>query len=391
MPRTRAFVTIAFLAAGCGASSYNPCPGGVCPDGGAADRPPADAAADVLAADAGPTSFTAGHVYLAGARNAQIFEYALVPGSGTSPGTLELVSQWTHPSFYPDYASAQDLPRPWGQPPGRGPGGIAFDGRGSLAVAALRQICVFSAPGTLVGCHDKVPVSVDGGVPDGGLGEASENLIFDIEGNLYTVSSSGRRDRVVMYGRDFGYFRVFPVATGGTSGIACDRQHNLYVASQETSSWPYYSSIYAWAWADGGYAPSPQSIRVKGLVEGLLAVDSTVVLAACHDDDAPDAGLGAGIRRFSLADGGLIPPLYQDPGGDAGLIAGLVLPLAVTVDKDGNIYTADWESRLGTSGAALYVFAPTGALLAKRTLSEVNGPGGIAVAGTVLYCNPPSQ
>jgi sugar lactone lactonase YvrE len=82
-------------------------------------------------------------------------------------------------------------------------------------------------------------------------------------------------------------------------------------------------------------------------------------------------------------------PAFVNPESDAGLADALRLPIGVTIDSLGNVYTADWKDPLGTAAADLYVFSPDGTLLARQATSAVHGPVGIAVAGTALYGGPP--
>lgn len=73
--------------------------------------------------DAGPPPFPLGHVFIAGSRNAKVFEY---------DPKLGLVESFTDPAF----GTVQPFP---GQSYGLGPAGMAFDHSGYLVVGALDQ------------------------------------------------------------------------------------------------------------------------------------------------------------------------------------------------------------------------------------------------------------
>ena len=78
-----------------------------------------------LLTDAGPSPFPQGNVYIAGSRNAEVFEY---------DSSLSLVSHWTDPHF----GTVLQFP---GQDFGLGPAGMAFDANGYLVVASNARRC----------------------------------------------------------------------------------------------------------------------------------------------------------------------------------------------------------------------------------------------------------
>jgi hypothetical protein len=51
----------------------------------------------------------------------------------------------------------------------------------------------------------------------------------------------------------------------------------------------------------------------------------------------------------------------------------------ITIDEEGNVYTADYENGSGTAPADIYVFGPDGKLKTSRKATEVYGPFGIVI------------
>ncbi|RLB56266.1 MAG: hypothetical protein DRI90_18810, partial [Deltaproteobacteria bacterium] len=154
--------------------------------------------------DAGPPPFPDGHIYVAGSRNAEVFEY---------DGSLNFISKWHHTAF----GTIEPAP---GQPLSNGPAGMVFDESGYLVVAAVDQFCVFSAPGELAGCHPKI------------ASQPTENIIFDLAGNLYTTTSTGGTDEVHKYDSSYTHLETFTMPTGNLTGVTCDTHGDVYFASQ---------------------------------------------------------------------------------------------------------------------------------------------------------------
>jgi DNA-binding beta-propeller fold protein YncE len=154
------------------------------------------------------------------------------------------------------------------------------------------------------------------------------------------------------------------MTTGELTGITCDPDANLYVASQnqgagriykldkttlailDTIDMPGTTSLEGLQFAAGN------SIFVGVLTQGVHKVQST----------SPMVSLG----------------MFTDPG--------LYFPVPVTIDNAGNVYTADYENGSGTLPADLFVFNSNGKVIASRIASDVYGPFGMVVAGTYLPC-----
>lgn len=290
---------------------------------------------DGLELDATPTSkFRKGHVFIAGSRNAEVFEL---------DETLALVTRWTDPSF------GKVLPPP-GQSFAEGPAGMAFDASGNLVVAAVDQFCVFSAPNVRVACHPKVKK------------QPTENVIFDIEGNIYSTTSTGGTAEIHKYAPDYTFLKTFTMPSGDLTGVTCDPKGDLFIGSQLGGG---KSAIYK---VDKTTLTPLATIPVTGTVEGLQYVDGDYVWAA----------LQGTVARIPATPPYTAVLTTSDPG--------LAFAVPITIDQAGNVYTADYENGTGTAPADLYVFGPDGKLKASRKASEVYGPFGIVIGGTRLPC-----
>jgi sugar lactone lactonase YvrE len=284
--------------------------------------------------DAALPAFTKGHVFIAGSRNAEVFEF---------DSKLELVDRWTHPKF------GQVLPAP-GQSLQLGPAGMAFDSAGQLVVATLTDFCVFSEPGVALACYPKVKE------------QPTENVIFDSEGHLYTTTSTGGTNEVHKYDDTYQHLETFSAPTGELTGITCDLESNLYVASQTGSC------LYKF---DRTTLDVLDTIPVSGSVEGLQFSGTNAIYVAAHQ------GVPS-IQRVQA----------QAPGNVLSTIAlpNFAFPVPITTDSNGNIYVADYENGSGTAPADIYAVSPVGDIVASRLASEVYGPFGIVVAGVKLPC-----
>ena len=287
-----------------------------------------------------PPGFKKGNVYVAGSRNAEVFEL--------SP-TLKVLSRWTHPSF------GKVLPAP-GQSLSQGPAGMAFNKHGYLVVAGVKDFCVFSAPKVVEGCHAKVKQ------------QPTENIIFDHLGNVYTTTSTGGTNEVHKYDASFKFIKTFSIKTGELTGITCDPKGDLYIASQDKGKGHIYK-----------------------VDRKTLAVLDTI--------DVTLAGVGSLEGLQYLKDGSILVATF---GGSQGVLrikgtspftlvrtftaTGIYGPVPVTIDTNENIYTADYENGSGTAPADLLVFDPAGKVIAQHKASPVYGPFGMVVAGAVLPC-----
>jgi len=305
-----------------------------------ADTGGVETAADTLVVDTPeldatpPSKFTRGHVFIAGSRNAEVFEL---------DEKLTLVTRWTDPSF------GTVLPAP-GQDFNLGPAGMAFDSSGNLVVAGVESFCVFSAPNVRVACHPKVKK------------QATENVIFDIEGNIYSTTSTGGTNEIHKYAPDYKFLKTFSMPTGNLTGVTCDPKGDLYIGSQLGGG---NSAIYH---VDKTTLTSLATINVAGTVEGLQYVDGDSIWAA----------LQGTVAKVSAKPPYATTITTSDPG--------LTFAVPITIDEAGNVYTADYETGNGNAPADLYVFGPDGKVKASRKASEVYGPFGIVIGGTRLPC-----
>ena len=303
-------------------------------DSALADVGPLDVGTDSNV-DAGPVAdFTAGHVFVAGSRNAEVFEFS---------ADLELVTRWTHPMF------GEVLPAP-GQTFAAGPQGMAFDSSGFLVVATLTHFCVFSAPGEVVACHPKVRE------------QATENIIFDSIGNLYTTTATGGTNEVHKYTADYEFLMTFAAPQGELTGITCDPDSNLYVASQTGAA------IYKF---DKDDLTVLDTIPVAGSVEGLQFFGEGAIYVAAH-------GAVPAIQLVTADATGAVTSTVTIPD--------MAFAVPITTDADGRIYTADYENGSGTAPADLVAINPDGTVAASLRASPVYGPFGMVIAGVELPC-----
>ncbi|HHG83317.1 MAG TPA: hypothetical protein ENJ82_01100, partial [Bacteroidetes bacterium] len=237
--------------------------------------------------------FSAGNILVASSVNARVYEF---------DPAYNLVSSWTHPSF--------GIP---GQALNLGPNGMVFDNLGNLVVAGRDSFCVFSTSGTLLACHAKVAI------------QATENVIFDFNGNLYTTTSTIGGNQVHKYDQNYNYITTFSMPTGQLTGITCDTAGNLYIASQVCSC------IYK---VDATTFTSVDVISgFSGRLEGLQMDHNGNLLVAQHFSNATVIGQILRINAFS-------PLIIQQTISTSTL----KFPVPLTIDNAGNIYTADYEN-----------------------------------------------
>jgi len=305
-------------------------------DGTTADTAADDTGIGLDVGDTGPKSkFASGHIFLAGSRNAEVFEF---------DDALKLLTRWTHAKF------GTVLPPP-GQSLDLGPAGMAFDAAGNLVVAGVDSFCVFSEPNVVVACHPKVKK------------QPTENVIFDHLGNLYTTTSTGGTNEIHKYASDFTFVKTFSMPTGELTGVTCDPTGNLFIGSQLGAK----SAVYK---VDKDTLTPLATISLTGTIEGLQYAAGDTILAAMWDR----------VVRFDAKPPYAVTSTLTDPA------SGLAIAVPVTVDEVGNVYTADYENGSGTAPADLFVWAPDGKLKASRKASEVYGPFGIVIGGTRLPC-----
>ena len=343
---------IVFGTTGCPGQGPGPCGGGQCHEAGAfqdaaTDRGGGDGQGEAGAADGGqqqdaakPPGFKKGNIYVAGSRNAEVFEL--------SP-TLKVLNRWTHPSF------GTVLPPP-GQSLSLGPAGMAFNAKGYLVVAGVKDFCVFSAPKVVEDCHAKVKQ------------QPTENIIFDHLGNVYTTTSTGGTNEVHKYDASFKFLKTFSIKTGELTGITCDPKGDLFIASQDKGKGHVYK-------VDRKTLAVLDTIDVTltgvGSLEGLQYLKDGSILVATF-------GGSQGVLRIKGTSPFTLLRTFK--------AAGMYGPVPVTIDTAENIYTADYENGSGTAPADLFVFDPAGKIVAQYKASPVYGPFGMVVAGAVLPC-----
>jgi outer membrane protein assembly factor BamB len=287
-----------------------------------------------------PPGFKQGNVYVAGSRNAEVFEFA---------PDFTLLSRWTHPAF------GTVLPAP-GQPLSIGPNGMSFDRKGNLVVAAYKQFCVFSKPNVPLSCHDKIK------------DQATENIIFDHLGNIYTTTSTGGTNEVHKYDDSYKFITTFSIKTGELTGITCDPDGNLYIASQDKGQGHVYKVDYKTFTVLDTIDVSLTGI---GSLEGLQYLKDKTILVGTF-------GGNQGLLRINASSPFKLVKQFN-PGGLYGAVP-------VTIDAAGNLYTADYENGSGTAAADLFALDPAGTIIASKIASPVYGPFGMVVAGVELPC-----
>ncbi len=265
--------------------------------------------------------------------------------------TLALVSSFTHELFGEVASTAYTY----------GPNGLSFNARGNLVVAAYSAFVEFSDYGVEYARYDKVAE------------EATENIIFDRQGNLYTTTATGGTDQLNKYRAvdyTFETTVAVPAGAGQLTGITFDGYENdnrLYLASQtdnrihiaETDA-----SFTTFTWTD-----SLDGSGNPANLEGIQFNMTGELVAAAGDLIRYDVQSGAVIGSF-------------DAPNDA-------FPVPVRVDNDGNIYTADYEDGSGSASADIFRFTPDGSSYIETNDPDLYGPFGLAISGTVLSGDPP--
>ena len=232
--------------------------------------------------------------------------------------------------------------------------------KGNLVVAAYADFVEFSDYGVEYKVYPKMAA------------EATENIIFDALGNLYTTTSTGGTDKLNQYSAKDYVFKqtiALPPGAGQLTGITFDGSGRLYVASQ-TGNTIHVSDVntefevFSWVKKLSG-AGNP------GNFEGLQFNATGELVAAAGD-----------LVRYNVETTNKIGTF--DAPND-------LFPVPLRVDNSGNIYTSDYENGVGTLPADIFKFNSQGELIAQANDPGLFGPFGLALSGTVLAGDPPVE
>ena len=290
-------------------------------------------------------NFAPGQLFVSSSRTDEVRVY--------DAQTLAFVSSFTHELFGEVASTLYTY----------GPNGLAFNERGNLVVAAYSTFVEFSDYGVEVARYAKVTP------------EATENVIFDRQGNLYTTTSTGGGDELNKYRAvDYTFEATIavPAGAGQLTGITFDGYENdnrLYLASQTDNR------IHI-AETDGAFTTFTWATSLDGSgnpanLEGIQFNMTGELVAAAGDLIRYDVQSEVVIGSF-------------DAPNDA-------FPVPVRVDNDGNIYTADYEDGSGSVSADIFRFTPDGSSYIETNDPDLYGPFGLAISGTVLSGDPPVQ
>ena len=279
--------------------------------------------------------FTPGQIFLASSVTKEIRVYDAL--------TLKFLQKFSHPLF----AETVYNPR-----------GMAFNERANLVVATYTTFIEFSDYGVVYKTYPKKDP------------EATENVIFDALGNLYTTTATGGTDHLNQYAAlDYSFAQTIkgPVGAGQYTGITFDDKHRLYLASQSDNKIHVAEAdaefkAFMWTKALPGQGPA---VRLEGIV-----FNRTGELLVAQAD----------LLRYDLVQDKVVGTfdVPQD-----------VWPVPVSVDNDGNIYTADFEDGNGSKSADIVRFDPQGQNPLTINDPQLQGPFGLAISGTVLASDPP--
>ena len=286
------------------------------------------------------SNFNPGEAFIASSRTDEIRVY--------DADTLAYITSFNHPAFSEINAPSYQY----------GPNGMAFNERGNLVVAAYSKFVEFSDYGVEYATYPKVAP------------EATENVIFDALGNLYTTTSTGGTDKLNQYrAEDYAFEQTIdvPPGAGSLTGITFDGYGRLYLASQTDNTihvTDFNVDFVTFNWVDKlSGAGNP------GNFEGLQFNANGQLVAAAGDLVLYDV--------FNLSKVGTF-----DAPNDA-------FPVPLRVDNEGNIYTADYENGQGTAAADIFRFTPDGKEFITKNDPGLFGPFGLVISGTVLAGDPP--
>lgn len=296
---------------------------------------------DIILEDIFETAFEPGQIFLASSRTDEIRVY-----DGNS---LAFLQAFTHPEFSEVPSDLYTY----------GPNGMAFNERGNLVVAAYDAFVEFSDYGAEYAVYPKIAA------------EATENLIFDALGNLYTTTATNGSDRLNQYAAaDYAFVQqiALPANAGQLTGITFDGYGRLYLASQSDNTIhitnPFSNGFTEFTWMN-----TLSGAGNPGNFEGIQFNATGELVAAAGDLVRYNAMSGVKLGTFDGPD-------------DA-------FPVPLRVDNEGNIYTSDYENGSGSVPADIFKFTPAGEFLLKVNDPGLFGPFGLAISGTVLAGDPP--
>lgn len=311
--------------------------------GAAENQPPvweSEPSTEILLEEVYVSNFEPGQIFLCSSRTDEV---RVLDGN-----SLTFLQAFTHPAF-------SEVPNDLFT---YGPNGAAFNERGNLVVAAYTQFVEFSDYGVEYKTYPKVAP------------EATENVIFDALGNLYTTTATGGTDKLNQYrAADYAFEQTItlPPGAGQLTGITFDGYGRLYVASQTDNT--IHVSDFNFAFVEFTWVKTlPGAGNVKGF-EGLQFNANGELIAAAGD-----------LVRYNVMAGTKIGT-FDAPADE--------FPVPLRVDNEGSIYTSDYENGGGTVSADIFKFSPEGLLLVKANDAGLLGPFGLAISGTVLAGDPP--
>ncbi|MBZ5714104.1 Ig-like domain-containing protein [Nannocystis pusilla] len=306
------------------------------------NQPPewdSEPATEIVIEELFQSNFEPGQIFISSSRTDEVRVY-----DGNS---LAFVQAFTHPAFS---TVASDLYT-------YGPNGAAFNSRGNLVVAGYDTFVEFSDYGVEYATYPKIAA------------EATENVIFDPRGNLYTTTATGGTDKLNQYdAEDYAFMQQIPLPAGAgqLTGITFDGKGRLYLASQtdNTIHVADFENFEQFPWTG-----TLSGAGNPGNFEGLQFNANGELVAAAGDLVRYDVLGGTKLGTFDQPD-------------DA-------FPVPLRVDNEGNIYTSDYENGQGTLAADIFKFAPDGQPLTASNDPGLFGPFGLAISGTVLAGDPP--
>lgn len=328
-----------------GAAASSSSSGGDSSTGEAMNLPPvwdSEPGLAIVLQDVYMSNFEPGQIFLASSRTDEIRVH--------DAETLALLQTWTHPAFSKVNSTLFTY----------GPNGTAFNERGNLVVAAYAEFVEFSDYGVEYMVYPKMAA------------EATENIIFDALGNLYTTTATGGTDKLNQYSAKGYVFKqtiALPPGAGQLTGITFDGSGRLYLASQTGNAIHVTDAnvefeTFAWVKKLSG-------VGNPGNFEGLQFNATGELVAAAGDLIRYNVETTAKIGTF-------------DAPND-------LFPVPLRVDNNGNIYTADYENGQGTAPADIFKFNSAGELVAQINDPGLFGPFGLAISGTVLAGDPPVE